>query len=497
MLPSTIWAPSASRSALSTARTVARVPTGMKHGVVTVPRAVVMVVARAGPLVVSTSTVSVTSEIPAPAPAEEHGVTERQEPVAVTQRVGVQVPPVRPGEGLDQDEQARPWQVEVGHEDVDDGEVGAGREEQPGSSRQLARPGCRLESPDRRGADRDDPVGVQTRLPGLVRHGVALLVHDVVVDVTGGDRPEGAQSDDEIDVHEGGAGSRDLAEDAWREVQAGGRRGHGTRPGGVHRLVALGIVEGLVHVRRQRDLPVAVEGGEQVVGSHLDEPASVVQTLPDHDREVGTGDEARPRVDLPAGTDEGLPASEIGPFLQQQHLDGAAGRLRQPDPGRQDPGVVDHHDVAGTDEGRQIGDGGVVRRRLAAAIDQQPGPVAGLDGVLGDGGVRQLVVEVGGLHRDSEVTDGPGREPMERCRSRWGSGDGDTFSWVGKTWHYEQTMWISVATVTSCRASRTVTPRRSTTSTGATSTGSTASACATHAIHTRPRRSRRRRSSRR
>ena len=87
------------------------------------------------------------------------------------------------------------------------------------------------------------------------------------------------------------------------------------------------------------------------------------------------------------------------PLLEQQHLDRAAGRLAQAEPGGQHPGVVDDQQVA------RAGPGPAGRRRCGgpavaagAAVDQQAGRVPGLDRHLGDGGRRQVVVEVGEIH---------------------------------------------------------------------------------------------------
>ena len=55
------------------------------------------------------------------------------------------------------------------------------------------------------------------------------------------------------------------------------------------------------------------------------------------------------------------------------------------EPGRQHPRGVDHHDVAGPDERRQVADVPVLGRRARPAVDEQPGRVPRLDRRLGDG----------------------------------------------------------------------------------------------------------------
>src|SRR4051812_762057 len=54
---------------------------------------------------------------------EQHRVAERQEPVAVVERLAVEVLPARPDERLDQRQQRQPGHVEVGEEAIDHTEV--------------------------------------------------------------------------------------------------------------------------------------------------------------------------------------------------------------------------------------------------------------------------------------------------------------------------------------------------------------------------------------
>jgi hypothetical protein len=164
---------------------------------------------------------------------------------------------------------------------------------------------------------------------------------------------------------------------------------------------------------------VALQGGElgglapAAVRVEVDEPAAVVaRRLADLDdqpghvgRRVGParspagGRRRQPGAgrQATAGADQRLPGPLAHP-LQQQDLGRAAGRLAQAQAGGQHAGRVDDQHVAGPDERGQVGDAAVGRRRARAAVDQQPGRVARLDGVLGDGLLGQLVVDVGDLH---------------------------------------------------------------------------------------------------
>src|SRR5437868_5660930 len=93
VLARTTSTPTRSRSSLVRVRTVARVPTGMKHGVANVPLAVVTVVARALPSRASTVWRRAATGSPYRSAVDEHGVAEGQEPVALGQRDVVQRTP--------------------------------------------------------------------------------------------------------------------------------------------------------------------------------------------------------------------------------------------------------------------------------------------------------------------------------------------------------------------------------------------------------------------
>ena len=287
--------------------------------------------------------------------------------------------------------------MEVGQERVDHEELGARRQEQLGRSGATARPGGRLQGPDGRGPDGDHPL---RRLAGGERLGrdvVALAVHDVVLDVLGRDRAERAQPDDEIHGRHLRTRGADAVEHGRREVQASGRRRDRTGSVGVDRLVALRVLQHGLDVGRERDLTVSVERGQQVAAVHLDGAATVVETLAHHHGQVVADLERRAGSDLPRGPHQRLPGPVVA-FFEQEDLDGTARGLAQVQPGREHPGRVQDHDVAGSDQLRQVADDAVLRVLGRATIDQQAGPVTGLDGVLGDGLRWELVVEGRGLH---------------------------------------------------------------------------------------------------
>ena len=113
---------------------------------------------------------------------------------------------------------------------------------------------------------------------------------------------------------------------------------------------------------------------------------------------------------------EGLPRRRRRiDLLEQEDLDGAAGGPAQAQPRRQDPGVVDDDDVAGSEQVGEVGDGAVLGGP-APAVDEQPGGVARLDRDLGDALGRQVVVELVEPHRSQGTNDVPRSAPVTTQR---------------------------------------------------------------------------------
>ena len=119
------------------------------------------------------------------------------------------------------------------------------------------------------------------------------------------------------------------------------------------------------------------------------------------------------------------------PF-EQEHLGGAAGGLPQVEAGRQHAGGVDHQQVSGADQPRQVRDRAVLGRPPGAGVDQQPGARARLDRVLGDGPGGQVVVEAGGLHGPHDAI-GPAGPECRAPQAGGGTGAGVGASALGVT----------------------------------------------------------------
>ena len=185
------------------------------------------------------------------------------------------------------------------------------------------------------------------------------------------------------------------------EVQSGRRRSCRARLVGEHRLVAIGIVQPLTDVRRQRHLAVSIEQRQRiVVAEQLDlERVAGCGALP-HPHDVdAVGATAPRRADLAAGPHERLPgATCVVERLEQEHLGRTTGRPLQPEPGRNHPRLVDDHQVAGPQDLVEIRDAPMLdrlrprgRRADAAASRGSIGTCA-----IRSGG--KSIVEVGDAH---------------------------------------------------------------------------------------------------
>ena len=180
----------------------------------------------------------------------------------------------------------------------------------------------------------------------------------------------------------------DLLQDAGAEVEARRRRGGRACVVRVHGLVPLGIPLRLVDVRRQRHLAVRL-------AREPHEPAPLAELVD----ELGGGRiEPRTRGEPFSGAEPARRARErlphvVLPPLNQEHLDVAAGRASQEQPGRDDARVVDDHEMAVELLG-QVAEGPVADLPARTVEDQHPRRVPRLDRMLSDEVAGQVVVEL-------------------------------------------------------------------------------------------------------
>ena len=304
--------------------------------------------------------------VPASVAGQEHGVAEGQEPVAPVEGLLVEPAPARRAvglgadEGVDHDQQRRAGLVEVGHQPVDHLELEAGADEQVGATLELAGGRRALQGAHRGGADGHHPptgrLGGGAGVEGAVRHPVPLGVHVVVLDPLGGDGPEGAQPDQQLDLDHLDPPGGELRQQRPRQVESGGGGGHrlGPRRYRVDRLVPLGIDQRGVDVRGQRDLTGGLDAVDQidpVVGRQGHRADPVAQLLAYLDPEQTRSHRVvqhRPRRQSAARAHQSPPAAlaRVRSRLDQQDLGRAPGLLDQVEPGVQHAGAIDHHQVA-------------------------------------------------------------------------------------------------------------------------------------------------------
>ncbi len=262
--------------------------------------------------------------------------------------------------------------------------------------------GRRLECPQRRRADREDAPATRARrrdrLRRRLRYRVALAVHAVLRQVLGRDRLERPGADVQCHVCAGHAPRGERGERRLVEVQAGGGRGHRAGRARVDGLVARGVVgvAGARDVGWQRHFAVALEPVEERARAvEAQQEEAVLACLDDRVR-------ATREVDAPAGLRQ-VAGAELGPRgivadePLDQHFDTSARGLAA-DRARVDHArVVEHGEVPGTQQRRQVGEAAVVER---VTVDvEQPACAPRARGHLRDQLGRQRVVEVRQLER--------------------------------------------------------------------------------------------------
>jgi hypothetical protein len=151
----------------------------------------------------------------------------------------------------------------------------------------------------------------------------------VVLEPVGRQRPEGVEPD-----VEGHALDVELLQQLRREVEPCGGRRRRARVARVDGLVALGLVEALGDVGRERHLAVRLSVQAQP-------PAPLAERLEQlHRPETLAG------LEPPRGARETFPDVHLE-TLDQEHLCLSPGLPPQPQPGRDDPRVVHHDELAG------------------------------------------------------------------------------------------------------------------------------------------------------
>ena len=189
-------------------------------------------------------------------------------------------------------------------------------------------------------------------------------------------------------------------EEAGREVQPGRRGRRGAPLPRIDGLIALGILQRLRDVRRQRDQP-----GRLAVETH--EPATLAEMLEELDDAAATT-----RSKAPRRPRQRLPDVLVA-LLEQEDLPARRGdRDARGDHTR----VVHDHERSGWELLRKIGEPAVADGARRTVVDQQPGLVATLDRPLCDQLLRQVVLELTAVHPVRTLASGPMDELREALR---------------------------------------------------------------------------------
>ena len=226
-----------------------------------------------------------------------------------------------------------------------------------------------------------------------------LGVHLVLLHVLHLHRAEGAQAHVQQHRHDVHALCPDALHQLRREVQT--RRGCGGAAllPGVHRLVALTILQFFVDVGRQRHLAQLVQRSlhRALAGEVHDAPAVLLHLRDGRHKTSAAEEHLRARAQLLARAHDGLPLLRRK-LLQKQDLAGpAAGTLADQSRGDH-AGLVDHQRVAGV----QIVDDVVKMPVLDAVVPpvqhHQPAVIPRLHRRLRNALLRQIIHKIRQLH---------------------------------------------------------------------------------------------------
>src|SRR2546423_89916 len=256
---------------------------------------------------------------------DQHRIAEGVEAVLLFDRKLVQASHLLDtGERHHERQQRRARQVKIREERVDAPELEARHDEELGATGERRVSRERLERAHRGRADRQHAFRGLDPIPRFRRDLVALAVDHVFLDallIHGPERVEADVQRHALDV--------ECGEQLRREMQPGRGRGRRARFVRIDRLVALGLLEPLRDVRRQRRLPLrlAVEP---------EPPAPFAEVLEELHRAV-----APARLESARRTREPFPDIAVE-SLEQQHL---SARRGDGDPRGHDAGVVDDDEL--------------------------------------------------------------------------------------------------------------------------------------------------------
>ena len=211
---------------------------------------------------------------------------------------------------------------------------------------------------------------------------------------------EGGQPDVEGDAADVDAAVPKRPQHACGEVQAGGRGGNGAFLFREDRLIAVDVLgprpfvlSGPLDVGRQGGVAGLMEQGPDIGLPEVEDAPALFG-----ERGPAGLDPARETNGIPIAHPLRRPAEdfpETGPGLPDEQEFDLRLAARPPEPGRQDPRVVEDHDVARAHGPRELAEPGVADPSGLPVDDHHPRVVAMGEGMLGDELRRQIVIEIG------------------------------------------------------------------------------------------------------
>ena len=239
-------------------------------------------------------------------------------------------------------------------------------------------------------------LGAVDQIGRFLRQPVMLRVHFVLGNLVHADRAERSEADVQRDESDGNALVPDTLQQFLCKVEAGRRRGGGTHLAGIHRLIALLVLQLFLDVRRQGHLADSIEHRVKIAFvAEFYQPVS-----PFHDfkhlgfQKAAPEREMRARLCAPARAGQHLP--HVVPLRgkkEEFHL--CAGVILDPvNSGGQNPRIVQDQAVSGHKEVDDIIKMFMGDLPVFSVQNQKPGSVPRFDRCLCDQLFRQIVVEI-------------------------------------------------------------------------------------------------------
>ncbi len=360
--------------------------------------------------------------------AEEHAIAEAIE--AIAERDGGMVSleeAFAAGKGGDESEKGGTREVEIGQERIHDAEGLAGIEEDAGFSAAGKDQGASqgggfcggiLEGANHGGADGEDgaagTAGGDDRGGGGGRAHVGFARAGVVFEARNADGLESAEADIEGERVDFDAGEAQAGEDFGGEMEAGGGSGDSRAAGGVNGLVTLTVGELVfaADIGRERNVSQAFDGGAGVARGGIE--AEAAQAV--HSAGQNSGDEfaigeadALAGADFAAGTNQSFPDGWLE-FAEEKDFDGRRKQLRggagrrgggqaaSEEAGGKDACIIEDHELIAAKERGKIAEAAIVEFAGGQIEEQEARGIARIQGTLGDGMGREVVIEIGKVH---------------------------------------------------------------------------------------------------